>query len=165
MERETENLRLALDHALDDGAVDLALRLVPPLAINGTRLRFSALAGRGDLPDGSPEPDPRWTAVLGWAAWGAVLHAEFDEAATLIELSRAAGQATGTRSPLRPRPWRPMPCSGVMRRPPFRRRRRVGLARAAGDEYELAEALVLLASALLLSDIGARWIPRRRPHA
>ena len=45
VERETENLRLALDHALDDGAVDLALRLVPPLAINGTRLGFSASRG------------------------------------------------------------------------------------------------------------------------
>ena len=100
------------------------------------------------------EPDPRWTAVLGWAAWGAVLHAEFDEAATLIELSRAAGQATGTRSPLSSQAvatyamFRGDEASALQAAEEW-----VGLARAAGDEYELAEALVLLASALLLSDI------------
>jgi predicted ATPase len=149
VESELDNLRAAVAWAQSMGDVHLAMRLVAPLALNGTRIGYATgpwaqpiLA----LPGASQ--DPLFRVVQAWAGWSAVTSGENElgvrlvrEAADAVQgtdgedksMCRVLGSATGALGatahndeigPLANR-W-------------------AAAARSLADEYELAMALIMV---------------------
>ena len=102
MAPETDNLRAALNWAVEAGSAEPALRLVTSLAVHGVAIGYSALdwaetsieiAGAGD--------HPLFPAAASWAAWSAVLHGDFDRAEVFVAQAEAAQAARGQRATVR----------------------------------------------------------------
>jgi predicted ATPase/class 3 adenylate cyclase len=144
--RDTDNFRAALDWAVDTPSPEHALRLVVPLGRIGERA-MSWAATACAIPGG--DDHPLFPVVAAWAAWGATLAGDFERAEDLVATAEQAQAALGTRLPTVARAQATL----AFFRSNFEEARRhaaewVELARASGDAYELAHALVMLASAI-----------------
>ncbi|MFI5047835.1 MAG: ATP-binding protein [Acidimicrobiia bacterium] len=149
MAQETDNLRTVLDWAIETGSPDLALRMVAPLAVSGIPIGFSALdwAETAIGIPGAPAcllfPD-----VASWAVWSATLRGDFalaDEFAAQVDEFEAA---RGERSPSAARSRTTLAFfRGEFDQAVLLSEEWVALARARGEPFELANALLMLSGA------------------
>src|SRR5262249_57157986 len=98
LERDTDDLRVAFDWAVEQDDADLATRLVASVAVDSTPIGFSALDWAEtavDIPGASEQP--RFAEVAGWASWSALMRG--DQAAAADDVARldAAEVVSGGR--------------------------------------------------------------------
>jgi predicted ATPase/class 3 adenylate cyclase len=146
---DIDNVRAALDWAVEIPSPEHALRLVAPLALQGRtgELAMDWAATASAIPGG--EGHPLFPVVGAWAAWGAMVAGDLERAEALVATAEQAEAALGTRLPSVTRARAIL----AFFRGGFEEARRhagewVELARASGDAHELAQALTLLASAI-----------------
>ncbi|MEX1008121.1 MAG: BTAD domain-containing putative transcriptional regulator [Acidimicrobiia bacterium] len=151
--RDVDNCRAALDWAVETPSPEHALRLVAPLAVQGRtgELAMDWAATASTIPGG--DTHPLLPAVVAWAAWGAMVAGDLERAEALVAIAERAQAALGTRLSSVPRAQAIL----AFFRGDFEEARRhagewVELARTARDPYELAHALVMLASALQITE-------------
>jgi hypothetical protein len=152
VERDIDNLRVALDWAVEEPSPDHALRLVAPIALDGrtgeVALDWAATAVA--IPGG--EGHPLVPVVAAWAAWGATMGRDFERTEELVAVAQRAEAALGTRSPSVARAQATL----AFFRGDFEEARHhagewVELARSS-DAYELTHALVMLGGAFQVTE-------------
>ncbi|MFI5047982.1 MAG: ATP-binding protein [Acidimicrobiia bacterium] len=153
--RETDNLRAALDWAVEAPSPEHALRLVAPLAVDtaigDTAQEWAALAVA--IPEA--DADRRFPEVAAWASWGATRTQSFDRAEEFLAMGARAAARLGVSSG----PLARARALIVFSRGDFEEARRhssewLELSRAAAGAEPLARALVF--SGTLLSQTGER---------
>ena len=154
VELDTDNFRTALDWAVETSSPDHALGLVAPLAVNGMAIGYSAMdwaAAAVSIPDAASHS--RYPVVAAWAAWGALMHGDLELGRDLVEQAVAAETALGS--------YEPATCqapgvlgffTGDMEMANRWATEWVARSRAADDSYELAHALILLATSVQFAD-------------
>jgi tetratricopeptide (TPR) repeat protein len=146
---DIDNLRAALDWAVETPSPEHALRLVVPLTVKGgigdTAMDWAATAVA--IPGGDRQP--LYPVVAAWAAWGATMRHDFARAEELVAVAERAQAALGVRL------WSVARAHAILAtyRQDFADARRhaeefVELARASGDPYDLADALTTLGAPL-----------------
>ena len=152
--RDIDNFRAALDWAIETNAPDHAMCLVNPLAVNGVAIGYAVTdwADAATRIPGAAE-HPLFPAVASWAAMGAVTGGDLDRAAPLVASLEAVEAATGTRLPAASQgPAVLAFFRGDHEGAARHAQEWADRARAVGDLYELAHALILQGSALAGSD-------------
>ena len=145
--RETDNLRTALDWAVEMPSADHALRLVAPLTIHGITIGHSASAWAEIAVAIPGASDHRlFSHVASFAAWSATRRADLALAENYAAMVDDAEARLG--------PGGAIACRGTATLAYFRgdadtarswSEEWVARARRSGDSHELSEALVLLA--------------------
>src|SRR4051812_2288879 len=147
--REVENLRAALDWAVEEGSADHALRLVAPLMVTAIPVGWT-MTDWADIASGVPRADthPLYPVVVAFAALGALMRSNLDRAAALVAEALDAQARLGTDH------FWVLTAAGVLA---FARgeaetaeqyaEQWLALARERNDPYEISHALILLASA------------------
>jgi predicted ATPase len=149
MARETDNLRVVLDWAVETGSPDAAMRMVAPLQISGVAIGYSAT----DWAETAAEiPGARecnlFPEVASWAAWSGTMRSDFERADSFAAQVDEVQAARGER--------RASACQGPTTLAFFRadfaeaHRRAdewVVLARAHGLPFDIAHALIMLGAA------------------
>jgi predicted ATPase/class 3 adenylate cyclase len=147
---EIGNLRTALDWAVEQEAVDHALRLVAPLTISGLEVGDAAMdwaAAAAAIPGADQHPLFGW--VASWAAWGATARGDYDRAGAVMRDVAAVEDERGT--------WGAAACRAAATLAFFTADldaacryadEWVAVARAQGDAYEVCQALIMQASAV-----------------
>jgi len=148
---ETDNFRAALDWAVEATLPDQGLRLVIPVMVTGIPTGWLSTNWADDarsIPGASTHE--LFPLAAAYAAMAAVFRGEFDRAAELVATAQAAQTALGTTHL-----W-VYAAAGSLAffRGDMESTRRhaetwAELARAHNDAYEIAHALILLATALL----------------
>jgi predicted ATPase/class 3 adenylate cyclase len=148
---DIDNLRAALDYAIEAALPDPALRLVAALSVAGLPIGWTVM-GWADVARAIPGAviHELFPLVVAYAAMDALVHGSLDRASPLVACAEEAQAALGTDH------------GGVLAAASAlafyqgdlegaRRHAKVGLeqARATGDTHELAHALLLVAAALL----------------
>jgi predicted ATPase len=148
-EAELDNLRAAVGWAHAGGDADLAIRLVTPLALNGTRIGYATGGWAGPtmaLPGAAEHP--RYPEVQAWAGWAALISGESELGVRLAEeavqaINADPGAAASACCVLR--------CvAGVLisvgrvDESAILARRWADLARSREDDFELAQALIMV---------------------
>jgi predicted ATPase/class 3 adenylate cyclase len=98
VEAELDNLRAAHTWSVASGNADLALRLVAPLALNGTRVGYASSPWTEPtlaLPDAPAHP--LYPEVLAWAGWVAMIAGDLDRGIRLAHEALDAAAATSIR--------------------------------------------------------------------
>ncbi len=151
--RDIDNLRAALDWAVETPSQEHALRLVAPLAVGGRtgELAMHWAATAVAIPGGVDHP--LVPVVAAWAAWGATMGLDFERAAELVGVAERAQAALGIRLASVAR------AQAILEfyRQNFEEARRhaeefVELARKSGDPDELGDALTTLGGALWVTE-------------
>jgi predicted ATPase/class 3 adenylate cyclase len=148
--RDTDNLRTALEWAVETGSAEHALRLVAPLNVSGLPVGATAAAW-ADIALAIPGADDHdlFPVVSGYAAYRAMQENDLDR---LARLAAQARDASGP-DPERHEPPVLMACalmalaSGDDDGVRTHSERWLATARRRGDAYETARALVLLGAA------------------
>jgi predicted ATPase/class 3 adenylate cyclase len=151
-EAELDNLRTALGWSVATGDVDLALRLVTPLASYGTRIGYAtsswgdpvvAMVGASD--------HPLYPEALAWVARAPALGYGLEHAAALAGEALALADARRASAPTICRVLNATAALALMRgaieQAIAESERSVSLARSTGDDYELVLALAMSSSA------------------
>jgi predicted ATPase/class 3 adenylate cyclase len=145
--RETDNLRTALDWAVETASADHALRLVAPFTVHGIELGHSASAWAETaltIPDAAEHP--LYSHIASWAAWSATRRGDLTLGQRYAAIVDDAEARLG--------PGGAIACRGRATLAYFRSdletarywsEEWVARARLSGDSHELSEALVLLA--------------------
>jgi predicted ATPase/class 3 adenylate cyclase len=153
VERDIDNFRAALDWAVEARSPDHALRLVAPLALQGRtgELAMDWAATAVAIPGG--DTHPLFPAVVAWAAWGATLGRDFELAEELLEVAERAQVALGAQlaSVARSRSTLAF-FSNDHEEARSHAAEWVELARASGDDEDLAHALIMLGSTLQITE-------------
>jgi hypothetical protein len=143
--RETENLRAALDWAVDTPSADHALRLIAPLTIHGIAVGNSAAAWAETAVAIAGASDHRLYAhAASWATWSATGRGDFalaDQYALMVDDAEARlgdGGATACRGAATLAFFR-----GDVELSLRKSEEWVARARRSGDDRELSEALVV----------------------
>src|SRR5262249_50271848 len=147
-----------LEWALEEPSLDHAMRLLAPLAVQGVQVGNSAMDWANIASDMQQADCHRlFPVVASGAAYRAAYGGDFDRARVLVERIEAAELALGERTA--------SACIGPMTLAFFtgdlegacaRSQEWVTLARASGDRYQLARALLALGAATsFASDIEA----------
>ena len=151
--RDIDNFRAALDWAVETPSPEHALRLVAPLAVHGRigELAMDWATTAIAIPGG--DGHPLVPVVAAWAAWGATMGGDLERAADLVAAAERAQAALGIRLGSVARAQATL----AFYRTDFEEARRhaedwVDLARASGDPYELAHALIMLGGALQITE-------------
>jgi predicted ATPase/class 3 adenylate cyclase len=153
--RDTDNLRAALDWALETASPAHALRLVAPLAVDNkvgdVAMDWAALATA--IP--GAEDHVEFPVVSAWAAWGAARAGDHEGAQEFLATAERVGEALDAP------PWPLLRgrATLAMARGDLEQSRQyceewVAVARASGGAYEVAEALNLLGP--MLGSAGRR---------
>jgi predicted ATPase/class 3 adenylate cyclase len=144
--RDIDNIRAALNWAVETDSVDPALRLVASLAVHGVGVGYSALDWAETATQITRADDhPLFPAVASWAAWSAVLHGDLDRGATFVARAQATQTALGQHEPSVARAAAIVPFfSGDRAHARELAGEWVALARPTGDPYEIAQALTML---------------------
>lgn len=154
---DAENIRAALDWAVEEGSSDHALRLVLPLMVTGIPIGWSA-TNWAELAQDIPgaETHPSYPVVVAFAGLGAALRGDLDQADFLVTRALTSQAALGTEHM-----W-VLTAAGV--RALFRGEMDEAAryatawetaARRAGDSYEVAHALILLSATRSLDPVEA----------
>jgi predicted ATPase len=146
--RDTENFRAVLDWAVETKSFDHALSLVAAFSVHGIALGYSAMDwAETAISIPGADASPWFPRVAAWACWGATMRGDLGHAAELI---MAAEQAEAERSVRDPAVRQALATLALFGGDGEASRRHseewVDLARAADDAYELAHALILLAT-------------------
>ena len=147
-EAELDNLRAAVGWAHAGGDADLSVRLIAPLALNGTRIGYATGGWAGPalaLPGAADHP--RYPELQAWAAWAALVSGEGELAVHLAEEAVRAidadpGSAASACCVLRSAAGVLGSVGRVDESAPLARRW-AELARSIGDDFELSQALVM----------------------
>ncbi|HEY7105970.1 MAG TPA: adenylate/guanylate cyclase domain-containing protein [Acidimicrobiia bacterium] len=158
IERETDNLRIALGWAVEQDDADLATRLVASVAVDSTPIGFSALDWAEtavDIPGASEQP--RFAEVAGWASWSALLRGDPDAAAHFVARLDAAEVVSGRRSLHGCRARGILSIYSGDGASALRHAEEwAALARLGDDGYQIASALMLIATAQTMApDVAA----------
>jgi predicted ATPase/class 3 adenylate cyclase len=156
MARETDNFRATLGWAVETASPDHALRVVAALAVYGVRIGYSALDwAESAVTIPGAQHHALFTDVASAATWSATLRLDFDMAAALVAQIDAVEAAQGSRKASACQgPAGYALLSGDLDAALARAETWVGLARATGDPYEIANALPNLAGVQnLLGDV------------
>jgi predicted ATPase/class 3 adenylate cyclase len=149
--REVENLRAALDWAVEEQSADHALRLVAPLMVTAIPVGWT-MTDWADIASTVPgaEQHRLYPVVVAFAALGAVMRSNLDRAAALVAEARRAQARLGTDH------FWVLTAAGVLA---FARgeagtaeqyaEQWLASARERNDPYEISHALILLASSRL----------------
>jgi len=147
--REVENLRAALDWAVEEQSADHALRLVAPLMVTAIPVGWT-MTDWADIASTVPgaEQHRLYPVVVAFAALGAVMRSNLDRAAALVAEAQRAQARLGTDH------FWVLTAAGVLA---FARgeaeaaeqyaQQWLASARDGNDPYEISHALILLASA------------------
>ena len=147
--REVENLRAALDWAVEEESADHALRLVAPLMVTAIPVGWT-MTDWADIASTVPgaEQHRLYPVVVAFAALGAVMRSNLDRAAALVAEAQRAQARLGTDH------FWVLTAAGVLA---FARgeaeaaeqyaQQWLASARDGNDPYEISHALILLASA------------------
>jgi hypothetical protein len=164
---EIDNFRAALDWAVEATLPDEGLRLVIPLMVPGIPTGLIATDWPNiarSIPGASTHE--LFPLDVAYAAMGAVFRGELDRAAELVASALEAQSALGTRHM-----W-VHAAAGVLAffQNDFKRARQhaeawLELAQACNDPFELAHALILLATALLDDPPGAAVVAEQAVRA
>ena len=151
--RDIDNLRAALDWAVETPrrSTRCAWSLRWRCKARTGELAMDWAATAVTIPGG--DGHPLFPVVAAWAAWGATMGREFERAEALVATAERAQAELGLRLPSVARAQ----TAGAFFANDFEGARRhavewVELARASGDVYELANALLLLGSALRFTE-------------
>ena len=146
VDAELANLRAALAWATATGDVGVALRIVAPLALAGTRI--GTVTGAWTAPalavDGAIE-HPLYPEVLAWSGWAQASAGEYETATRSCAEAIAVAAARGVPDQVTSRVYKA--ASGVAvytgrwQESHALALRWIDAARAAGDPFELAQAL------------------------
>jgi len=151
--RETDNFRTALEWALEEPSLDHAMRLLAPLAVQGIQVGYAAMEWAGtacDMEDA--DGHPLFPTVASGAAYLAAYGGNFERARVLVERIDASELALGERTAAA--------CLGAANLAFYtgdlelaraRSEEWVTLARASGDRYQLARALLSLGAAMSIA--------------
>jgi predicted ATPase/class 3 adenylate cyclase len=150
--RNVDNLRAALDWAVEEPSPDHALRLVAPMTLQGIvgepALGWAVTACM--IPGAADHP--LFPVVAAWASWSATRALDFAQAEELAARAEAAQEVLGFRHPSVVRAWATL---AFYRGDPVVARQQarvwVELARATGDPYELAHSLTMFGGSLVLT--------------
>jgi predicted ATPase/class 3 adenylate cyclase len=165
--RDTDNVRAALDWAVEASLPDLGLRLVIPLMATGIPLGWTAndWAASAASIDGAANHD-LYPLAVAFAAMGATLRGDLDRAAQLVATAEEAQGRLGTDHL-----WVHAAAGvlaffqGEVERSVRHYQAWVELARQTGDPYEISQSLSALASALSMVDSpGAAVIAEEAVH-
>jgi predicted ATPase len=152
--RDTENLRAALDWAIEAGSADHALRLLAPIAMTSTSIGWSAMAWSAaacDIP--GAETDPNFPHVCAMAALDAAIDGQNDKHKNLVARAEQAASEQGVEvSWLYAARGAAANFSGDWKTTVAEGAAWVAIGRASNDAYEIAHALVLQGSGLAFSD-------------
>jgi predicted ATPase/DNA-binding SARP family transcriptional activator len=153
IERDTDNLRAALDWAVETPSREHALRLVAPLTVLGRlgELAKDWAATAIAVPGG--DGHPLVPILAAWAALGAIMRFDFERAEELLGIAERAQAALGLRlasvaSALAVFAFYRNDFEGAR----LHAEEWVDLARAARDPSELSHALLMLGSALQVTE-------------
>jgi predicted ATPase/class 3 adenylate cyclase len=147
---ELDNLRAALNWAVADGDADLALRIVTPLAVQGSSVGYTATAWSETVLgiQGAREHE-LYAEALSWAAWSVLLTGDLDRAKMLateaIELAHSTVRSDSSICRVL---WPAMGVFGYVGDGEVTgplAAEMAELARARGDDYDLANALTFVA--------------------
>src|SRR4029077_9649333 len=97
VEAELDNLRAASTWAVAGGDVDLAMRLVAPLTLNGTRIGYITggwAAAAVATPGASTHP--LYPEVLAWSGWAATIAGNLERGVQICRDAVAAADALGS---------------------------------------------------------------------
>jgi predicted ATPase len=150
---EVDNLRAALDWAVENGMAAAAARLVAPLAIHGIEVGYAAMdwAGAAAAIPGAAS-QPLFATVASWAAWGAISRRDWDRARALLD-DVAVVEASGSYSAASRRAAATLAFfTGDVDSARQHADEWVSAARATGDAYEVSQALVMQAVAVEVSE-------------
>jgi predicted ATPase/class 3 adenylate cyclase len=159
VDRETDNLRIVIDWAVDTKRPDLALCIVEPLRGHGHATGNSATEWADtaiDIP--GAEGLPEYLAVASWATFGAAMRSDLDRATEIAARIERVQTERGRSDPsaywgLGTLAFFQGDLDGAHRLA----EQWVATARAADDGYQLSHALVLYAStSQFLGDPAAR---------
>ena len=147
--RDIDNLRAALDWAVETASPEHALRLVAPLAVQGRPRELTMGWAATALAISGGDGHPLLPEVAAWAAFNATMARDFEQAEDFLAVAERAQAALGTRLTSVARAQSTL----AMFRNDFEGSRRhaeecVELARASGDPYELAGAFITLGGPL-----------------
>ena len=152
--RDSDNFRAALDWAVEEPAPQHALRMVAPLAVQGPtgEMAMEWASTAIAIPGGAG--DPLFPIVAAWAAWAAIFGGKLERAEELTALAERAQAAFAAPHPALARARATL----AFFRGDLEQARRhadewVELARAAGDSYELANALTMLGGTLEFAEL------------
>jgi predicted ATPase len=149
-EAQLDNLRAALVWACSKGDAKFALRLVAPLALHGTRVGYAIGAWADSaLALEAASDDPLFPEVLAWAGWNALLTGDSEDGVRLVEDAVAAAEERAVDDAA----WCSVLRSAVgvlgsafrMEDAGALAERWASSAKAIDDDYELAQALVMVA--------------------
>jgi hypothetical protein len=149
VELEIDNWRAAVAWCVAAGEADLALRLVVATNVNAVRTSYPALAWAETVAHMPAAIEhPLLPDALAWAAWSAVYRSDLDTGRHLIARMDEAERVLGTPpSPARYQARATLALfSGALEEAAHHAHAWVDLARATGDDYELVQALTVLAS-------------------
>jgi predicted ATPase len=152
--RDSENLRTALDWAVELESADHALRLVAPFMVVGLPMGWT-ITDWADLATAVPGADthPLYPPVVAYAARGAAIRNDRDRAQHLVAMAQAAQRALGTDHL-----WVHQAAGvvavflGDLDTAAGHAQTWLAGARERDDPYEVSFALSLLASGLRVSD-------------
>jgi predicted ATPase/class 3 adenylate cyclase len=151
MARETDNFRVVIDWAVETGDPDAALRVVAALAVSGLIIGFSALEWAEtaiEIP-GAAEC-LRYPEVAAWAMWSATNRMDFQRADAVGAVVAEVLDERGTDDPAVARAEAALAFFRADVDVAARRATEwVALAESAGDQFEVANALVMLAAVQL----------------
>jgi predicted ATPase/class 3 adenylate cyclase len=159
VERETDNLRMVLDWAVETVCPELALRLIAPLRGHGHTTGYAATEW-ADTAIEIPGADllPQFLAVASWAVFGAAMRHDYVRGAEIASRIESMQAERGRTDPTAY--WGLGTLAffqGDLEHAYRLAEEWVAAARVADDGYELSHALVLCASAgAFLGRPGAR---------
>jgi predicted ATPase/class 3 adenylate cyclase len=145
LSRDTDNLRVLLDWAIETASVEHVCRMIAPFTVQGLPIAYLAMDWAQTavrIPGG--EDDPRFVVVAAWAAWGATMGSDLGRAAELIAVAeRAQGSGAPDALLLRSRAVAAY-FGGDFDRARDEARSWVTATRASEDHFGLSDALIFL---------------------
>jgi predicted ATPase/class 3 adenylate cyclase/DNA-binding SARP family transcriptional activator len=152
---ELDNLRAVVAWSVGTGDVDLALRLVAPFAMAGTRIGYASVPWAESVVGLEGAPDhPLFPEVLAWAAYAAATAGDFERAFRRADeaLARAQVMSLPSSSALRVLVQSSIVAMWCGRHEELARvtARWLELARSSDEGYYLAGALTMSGTVLLL---------------
>jgi predicted ATPase/class 3 adenylate cyclase len=151
---EAENLRAALDWAVESGDADHAMRLVAPLQVTGVRFGWTA-TNWAELAQTIPNAESHhlYPVVAAFAGLGATMRGDLERAQVLVERALESQAALGTEHMW---VWTAAGVLTMFQGNSADAQRYAAsweaAARLTGDRYEIAHALILLSSTSLPDD-------------
>ncbi len=155
---DTDNFRAAFDWAVEAPSADHALRLIAPFTISTAIGDVAKDWAETAVAIAGGDTHPLFPVAAAWAASGATLSGDLEHAEAFAIVAERAQQALGVRLTAVSSARSVLAFyRGDVDQIPAHAQEWAAIARATGDDYELAYALMLLATATMEVDPGAAF--------